>query len=79
MTYDLRLIVHWLQANKIFSIIDKTEIVLFCISGQKITPTTHTRSIGNLMDQQLSWDQHLKMLKQKLGRADGLLTKVCYY
>ena len=31
------------------------------------------------MDQQLSWDQHLKMLKQKLGRADGLLTKVCYY
>ena len=31
------------------------------------------------MDQNLSWDQHLKMLKQKLSRANGLLAKVCYY
>ena len=31
------------------------------------------------MDQHLSWDQHLKMLKQKLSRANGLLAKVCYY
>ena len=30
------------------------------------------------MDQHLSWDQHLKMLKQKLSRANGLLAKVCY-
>ena len=31
------------------------------------------------MDQHLSWDQHLKMLKQKLSRANGLLAKVRYY
>ena len=51
----------------------------FCLSGQKITPTTHTRYLGILMDQHLSWDQHLKMLKQKLSRANGLLAKVRYY
>ena len=51
----------------------------FRISGQKITPTTHTRYLGILMDQHLSWDQHLKMLKQKLVRANGLLAKVRYY
>ena len=48
-------------------------------SGHKITPTTHTRYLGILMDQHLSWDQHLKMLKQKLSRANGLLAKVRYY
>ena len=51
----------------------------FRISGQKIIPTTHTRYLGILMDQHLSWDQHLKMLKQKLSRAYGLLAKVRYY
>ena len=51
----------------------------FCISGQKITPTTHTIYLGMLRDQHLSWDQHLKMLKQKLSRANGPLAKVCYY
>ena len=28
----------------------------FRLSGQKITPTTHTRYLGILMDQHLSWD-----------------------
>ena len=51
----------------------------FRISGQKIIPTTHTRYLGILMDQHLSWDQYLKMLKEKLSRANGLLAKVCYY
>ena len=71
---------------------NKTEIVLFrlknkivyknmnfCISGQKITSTTHARYLGILMDQHLSWGQHLKMLKQKLSRANGLPAKVRYY
>ena len=92
INHDLRLIVHWLRANRISLNVNKTEIVLFrpknkiiCknmnfrISGQKITPTTHTRYLGILMDQHLSWDQHLKMLKQKLIRANGLLAKVRYY
>ena len=51
----------------------------FFISGQKITPTIHTRYLGILMDQQLSWDLHLKILNQKLSRANVLLAKVRYY
>ena len=27
----------------------------------------------------MSWDQHLKMLKQKLSRTNGLLAKTRYY
>ena len=28
------------------------------------------------MDQHLSWNKHLKMVKQKLNRANGILAKV---
>ena len=31
------------------------------------------------MDQHLSWDQHLEMLKQKLSRANVLLAEVHYF
>ena len=79
-------------ANRISLNVNKTEIILFRpkikiisknmnfhIVVKKITPTTHTRYSGFLMDQHLSWDQHLKMLKQNFSRANGLLAKVRYY
>ena len=90
--HNLKLIVLWLRANRISLNLNKREIILFRhknhtisknmnfrISGQKIIPTTHNRYLDILMDQHLSWDQHLKMLKQKLSRANGLLVKVRYY
>ena len=77
--HDLKLILHWLRANRISMNVDKTDIILFRsknkkvekklnfhINGQKIIPATHTKYSGILLDQHLSWDQHLKMLKQKL-------------
>ena len=51
----------------------------FLISRQKITPTTHIRYLGILMDQHLSWHKYLKMLTQKLSRANEFLAKVRYY
>ena len=77
INHDLRLIVHWLRANRISLNVSKTEIVLFRpkskkinkklnfrLSGQKITPTTHTRYLGIIVDKHFSWNQHLKMLKK---------------
>ena len=72
--------------------VSKTKIVLFrpklkklnrklnfCLSGQKIIPTIHTRYLGIFVDEHLSWNQHLKMLNKKLSRTNGLLAKVRYY
>ena len=92
INHDLKLIVHWLPTNRISLNVNETEVILFRrknntiskntnfrISGQKIIPTTHTKYLGILMDEHLSWDQHLRMLKQKLSRANELLAKVrCY-
>ena len=76
INHDLKLLVYWLQANRISLNVNKTEIILFrpkskttsknmnfCISGPKIAPTTHTRYSGILMDEHLS---------------NGLLAKVHY-
>ena len=81
INHDLRLIVHWLRANRISLNVSKTEIVLFRpkskkinkklnfrLSGQKITPTTHTRYLGITVDKHFSWNQHLKMLKKKKNK-----------
>ena len=88
INHDLKLIVHCLFANRISLNVSKTEVVLFrpkskkinkklnfCLSGQKIIPTTHTRNLGIIVDKDFSWNQHLKILKKKLSRANGLLAK----
>ena len=47
--------------------INKTEVILF-------RPKRKTISKNMILtDQHLSWNQHLKMLKRKLSRANGLL------
>ena len=92
INHDLKLLVHWLRANRISLNVSKTEIVLFRpknkkinkklnyrLSGEKIIPTTHTRYLGIIIDQHFTWDQHLKMLKKKFSRANGLLAKARYY
>ena len=51
----------------------------FRLSGKIIIPTTHTRYLGIIADQHFSWNQHLKILKKKLSRANGLLAKARQY
>ena len=90
--HDLRLIGHWLRANRISLNVNKTEIVLFrpkkkiicknmhfCINDQKVTLTTHTRYLGILTDQHLSWDQHLKLLRQKRYYLSPKLLRTLYF
>ena len=51
----------------------------FRLSGQKIIPTTYTRYLGIIVVKHFSWNQHLKMLKKNLSRANGLFVKAQYY
>lgn len=68
--------VHCFRANKI-SLFEKK--INFRISCQKIIPTTHTKYLRILVDQHLSWDQHFKMMKQKISNTNGLVAKARYY
>ena len=86
---DLSLIVDWLRANKISLNTSKTELVLFKnptkqitkhlnfrLSGQKIHRSSSVKYLGILIDENLSWEHHLRSLSSKLARAVGFLSKL---
>ena len=51
----------------------------FQLSGQKIEPKHHTKYLGVILDEYLSFNEHMSTLKQKLNRANGILAKLRYY
>ena len=67
---------------------NKTELVIFRspkkliyknlnfrLSGQKIEPKHHTKYLGVILDEHLSFNEHMNTLKQKLNRTNGILAK----
>ena len=83
------MLVQWLQANKIALNVNKTDIVIFRsprkqitkkmnfhLSGQKIRQKTCIKYLGVLIDEHLLFKDHIKFLKQKLNRANGILAKL---
>ena len=88
----MSLLVQWLRANKISLNSSKTEIVIFRdqrktitkklnfrLSGQRIHHSTHTKYLGLILDENLSWKQQLNNLAVKLARSTGMLAKLRYY
>ena len=90
INFELKNIVHWLRANKISLNTKKTEIVLFTgaqktiikknmnfwISRQKINITKETKYLGMIMDEHLTFKNHMMdTVKLKLNRTNGLLAK----
>ena len=72
--------------------ITKTKIVLFRaprkpltrkmnfrISGQRIKVKTCAKYLGIIIDEFLNWKSHFNVLRTKLGRSIGLLSKIRYF
>ena len=92
INHDMTLLCTWLKANKISLNTSKTEILIFRtknkiitkklnfrISGQKIIPSKSVKYLGLIIDEHLSWDSHIHILKAKLNRAVGMLAKIRHY
>ena len=92
MSFDLSSLGQWLRANRISLNVNKTELVIFRspkkqiyknpnfrLSGQKIEPKRHTKYLGVVLDEHLSFNEYMNTLKQKLNRANGILAKLRYY
>ena len=71
---------------------DKTKIILFRaprkpltrkmnfrISGQRIKVKTCAKYLGIIIDEFLNWKSHFNVLRTKLGRSIGLLSKIRYF
>ena len=89
---EIKKILHCLRANKISLNSSKTEIIIFKskkkkitknlnfrVSGQNIITKTHSKYLGVILDESLSFHSHLNIIKYKLNRANGILAKLRHY
>lgn len=89
---DLRVLVSWLNANKISLNASKTEFIIFRsnrrpldtiprieISGKRLTPSKTIKYLGVHLDEHLTWKQHVAVVAAKLRRANGAISKLRYY
>ena len=89
---DLRVLVSWLNANKISLNADKTEFVIFrspwkrldCLprlklAGQILTASKWVKYLGVRLDEHLNWKPHVSSVATKLRRANGALSKLRHY
>ena len=51
----------------------------FHLSGQKIRQKTCVKYLGVLIDEHLLFKDHIKFLKQKLNKANGILAKLRHH
>ena len=92
INHKLKVVVHWLRANRISLNVDKTEIVIFRPKGKDITKKLNFRItdqqiyiskqvkyLGLMLDESLTWLSHTSMLKTKLRRENDLLAKLRPY
>ena len=88
---DLKILYHWLLANKISLNCDKTEIIFFRkpgestpnikikMNGHRIIPSKYIKYLGVFLDENLNGRFHCRDLAKKLKRANGMLCKARHY
>lgn len=89
---DLKLLCHWLNANKIALNVAKTEVIPFRhpnksisydvrlkLNGKKLSFSTCVKYLGVIIDSNLNWSFHIKNLATKLSRSNGAISKLCHY
>lgn len=88
---ELKGVVNWLQANKLTLNVDKSNLILFKKGKQKtdelvikigkeqIKEKEYTKYLGLLIDNQLSWQHHIKHLNLKIVKGIGIISKLRHY
>jgi hypothetical protein len=92
---DLKGLVHWLNANLISLNFEKTELIFFSsprqkllknnhitkikINNKRLYPTHVVKYLGIFIDSNLSWNFHINALRNKLNRANGMLSIIRHY
>ena len=92
LNYDLKKLNQWLLANRLSLNIDKTRLLLFHskhnknqydinikLNGVRLEPSRSVKYLGVYLDDNLSWDIHIKELSKKLSRANGIMSKLRHY
>ena len=89
INYDLKQLVHWLNANKIALNMSKTELVFFKprkkqsdfdlnikLARKSLYPTSSVKYLGIKIDSNLNWKDHQNSIAIKLNKANAILSKL---
>ena len=89
---DLKMLQHWLNANKIALNVSKTEVVLFRqrrkvvnydlnlrINGVKLHLSPFVTYLGVQLDCFLNWNQYISRICVKLRKTNGILSRLRHY
>ena len=88
---ELKLLVEWLECNKLSLNVSKTEMLVFnlhkCpnhsltikLNDHKLQPTDHVKYLGIFIDSNLSFDFHISHICKKLSQANGIISKLRYF
>jgi hypothetical protein len=85
---DIPLLTSWLQTNRLSLNVAKTHIMVFgkktkneentistYIEGTQLEVVTHTKFLGVILDNGLTWKQHAFYLSNKISKSIGILSR----
>ena len=88
MNNELKKLVVWLQVNKLKLNVKKTHFMIFSsgrrkieysqklfIGTDEIDVVTHTKFLGAIIDQHLTWEKHISHVKKKVAKGIGIISK----
>ena len=89
---DLRSLSKWLNADKVFVNITKTEVLIFKLKGRvfdtdlklklcgkKLFTSKSVKYLGVVLDECLQWNFQINQLCLKLNKTNTMLCKIFYY
>ena len=92
LNIDLKLLHHWLSANKIGLNVAKTETILFRhptkkinydlklkLHGKRLIFNESTKYLGVCIDKHLIWKNQISVLAKKLRRTNGIISKLRHF
>ena len=92
MNTELPLINDWLKANLLSLNTNKTTLILFCshrkfvpeptplilIENTSIPQFKSVKFLGVIVDQYLSWNEHIAQISAKVAKNIGILPRISY-
>jgi hypothetical protein len=88
---DLDILYRWLQANRLSLNVLKSEYMLICskvrinkltsdpkifIGGHSLKRVVVTKSLGLMIDENLSWEEHVNYISRKVAKDLGMLRRI---
>jgi hypothetical protein len=86
MNNELKLLYEWLCSNRLSLNVSKTHFMVFSptrkkpvqipslkIENSEITRVMHTKFLGVILDDKLSWNQHVSYIKGKISKSLGIM------